>query len=344
MVSKARLADHNHNIRRPNSGKWFGNSGDASSPLSFSSRSGHGNLYPRPMTHWAGEYPDELMQPFFCQVHYGCESSHNHETSCSDIFDCFSCTCLPDSDVAFNKSALPRSFGCREILSDAMNFHKLTELSSNSHPLSEIKLLMGPAQFIRTISSTDNTSSSLLDGTEKANVESRGKIYNVLELKHLFVWVREYKGIHSNTLVEFPKANLFSAQTSHLSPFAARIAISFAPPNRKARQKKILAGVSVSGSVSWEELACESLCSGTLSSTRFSLNSCSQSGMSEHNGSHRSSGVSFLIGLGFWLAWVTAGLSVQSSLQHLNLTQALDGNQSHSDLPFLESYCRLTQL
>ena len=39
---------------------------------------------------------------------------------------------------------------------------------------------------------------------------------------------------------------------------------------------------------SWEELACESLRSGTLSSTRFSLNSCSHSGMSEHNGPHRS--------------------------------------------------------
>ena len=39
---------------------------------------------------------------------------------------------------------------------------------------------------------------------------------------------------------------------------------------------------------SWEELACESLCSGTLSSTRFSLFSCSHPGMSEHNGSPRS--------------------------------------------------------
>ena len=35
---------------------------------------------------------------------------------------------------------------------------------------------------------------------------------------------------------------------------------------------------------SCEELACESPCSGTLSSTRFSLNSCSHSGISEHNG------------------------------------------------------------
>ena len=39
-----------------------------------------------------------------------------------------------------------------------------------------------------------------------------------------------------------------------------------------------------SKNVSLEELACESLCSGTLSSTRFSLNSCSHSGISELNG------------------------------------------------------------
>ena len=49
--------------------------------------------------------------------------------------------------------------------------------------------------------------------------------------------------------------------------------------------------------------------------------------------------------LGFWLASVqTTGLSVPSSLQHVYLTQALDGNRSHSDLPFLESHCRLLLL
>ena len=57
----------------------------------------------------------------------------------------------------------------------------------------------------------------------------------------------------------------------------------------------------VSKDVSWEELAWESLCSGTLSSTRFSLNSCSHSGMSEHNGSLWIPfiGFSIFIGLGF---------------------------------------------
>ena len=89
----------------------------------------------------------------------------------------------------------------------------------------------------------------------------------------------------------------------------------------------------------------ESLYSITLSSTRFSLNSCNHSGMSEHNGSPRSiSWFSFLFGFGFlgWL-WATTGLTVLL-VQHVNLTQALDGNLSHSDLSFLESHCRLTQL
>ena len=55
---------------------------------------------------------------------------------------------------------------------------------------------------------------------------------------------------------------------------------------------------------SWQELACESLCSGTLSSTRFSLNSCSHSDMSEFNRSLRSkSWSSFLFGLGF-IGWL----------------------------------------
>ena len=54
---------------------------------------------------------------------------------------------------------------------------------------------------------------------------------------------------------------------------------------------------------SWEELACESLRSRTLSSTRFSLNSCSHSGLSEYNGSHRSvSWFSFSLNLDFSLA------------------------------------------
>ena len=62
----------------------------------------------------------------------------------------------------------------------------------------------------------------------------------------------------------------------------------------------LLAGVG-SKDGTWEELPCESLRSGTLSSTRFSLNSCSRSGMSEFNRSLRSkSRSSFLFGFGFW--------------------------------------------
>ena len=44
---------------------------------------------------------------------------------------------------------------------------------------------MEHAQFIQTISSTAKTSSSLFGWHWKANVESRGKIYNVQELKTL---------------------------------------------------------------------------------------------------------------------------------------------------------------
>ena len=51
-----------------------------------------------------------------------------------------------------------------------------------------------------------------------------------------------------------------------------------------------------------EELACESPRSGTLSSTKISLNSCSHSSMSEHNGLLRSLLGSFLWVLDFyWL-------------------------------------------
>ena len=137
----------------------------------------------------------------FCPVHHGSESSHFHKTSCSDISDSLPCSCFPDSAIASsNKSILPESFGCREKESDVMTFHKLTDLSFEftSHVRDQVT-----AQFIQTISSTDKTSSGLFRWHWKANVESRGKIYNTQELKHLFVRVREYKEIHSYTLIEF---------------------------------------------------------------------------------------------------------------------------------------------
>ena len=42
---------------------------------------------------------------------------------------CFSGSRFPDSANAFNMFILPRSFGCREVLSNAVGFHKLTQLS-----------------------------------------------------------------------------------------------------------------------------------------------------------------------------------------------------------------------
>ena len=50
-----------------------------------------------------------------------------------------------------------------------------------------------------------------------------------------------------------------------------------------------------------------------------------------------------LLVLDIELAFSTTGRPVLF-VQHVNLTQVLDGNLSHSDLPVLEWHCRLTQL
>ena len=64
---------------------------------------------------------------------------------------------------------------------------------------------------------------------------------------------------------------------------------------------------------SWEELACESLRSRT-SSTKFSLNSCGHSGISESpHGFLRSIVVSFSLGFGILLAWISSGFPDLSS-------------------------------
>ena len=69
---------------------------------------------------------------------------------------------------------------------------------------------------------------------------------------------------------------------------------------------------------SWDELAWEPPCNGISSSTKFSMNSCSHSGISEsseHNGSPRSIGVFFLFVFGFLLAWVSSGRHDLSSIE-----------------------------
>ena len=58
---------------------------------------------------------------------------------------------------------------------------------------------------------------------------------------------------------------------------------------------------------SWEELAWEPPCNGISSSTKFSLNSCNHSGISESHGFHRSIVVSFSFVFGILLAWVSSG-------------------------------------
>ena len=71
---------------------------------------------------------------------------------------------------------------------------------------------------------------------------------------------------------------------------------------------------------SWEELAWESPSAGISSSTNFSLNSCSHSGISDlarpvsaNKGSPRSLLGSFFFGFGFWLAWSISGRPDPSS-------------------------------
>ena len=65
---------------------------------------------------------------------------------------------------------------------------------------------------------------------------------------------------------------------------------------------------------SWEELAWEPPCNGISSSTKFSLNSCSHSGISESShGFPHFIGVSFLFGFGVLLAWVSSGFPDLSS-------------------------------
>ena len=96
------------------------------------------------------------------------------------------------------------------------------------------------------------------------------------------------------------------------------------PPIRRP----LLAGAG-SKDGSWEELACESLRSGTLSSMRFYLNSCSHSGISEQKKDYSilTRGFRSYMVLDFWLPWST-GLTVLS-VRHVHLTQILDRNLSH---------------
>ena len=84
-------------------------------------------------------------------------------------------------------------------------------------------------------------------------------------------------------------------------------------------------------------MACESLRSGTLSSTRFSLNSCSHSGISEYNGSLRSvPWFSFLFGFGFLV-----GL-VDGSTRSVGSTCELDTGAGWESIPLRSSRARVS--
>ena len=97
----------------------------------------------------------------------------------------------------------------------------------------------------------------------------------------------------------------------------------------------LLAG---SGDNPWEELACESLRSGTLSFTRFSLNSSSHSRISEWHGSPRTGSWSSLL-FGFWILVGLVNNSCEVSedygspvlaFPHVHLTRLRDGYLSRT--------------
>ena len=112
-------------VDRIRGSEWSGASSEEHSPRCVSSSREHGNLYPRPMTHWAGENPDELTRAFYAQFTMEASLRHFDKASSPNVFDGFSSSCLPNATVPFNKSVLLQVFGCREILSNTVCFHKL---------------------------------------------------------------------------------------------------------------------------------------------------------------------------------------------------------------------------
>ena len=113
----------------------------------------------------------------FCPVHHGGQSSRFHETSCSKIFDCLS---------RF-RHCQGGSFGCSEILSNAVSFHKLTEFSLEFTSHVRDQVIHGTCPTYPNHLKYRHNVIRPFGWHWKANVESRGKIYNGQELKHLFV-------------------------------------------------------------------------------------------------------------------------------------------------------------
>ena len=186
MVSKARLAAHNHDIRRPKSGEWSGNPNDASSPLCFSSRSDHGSLYPRPMT-LGRRVSRRVDAGLFCPVHMEASLRISTKLRAPTSLICLLGSRLPDSAIAFNKPFLPRSFGCCEILFDAVSFHKLTEFSLEFTSHVGDQVIHGTCPIYPFHLKYRQNVVWPFGRNWRANFESRGEVYTVQERKHLFV-------------------------------------------------------------------------------------------------------------------------------------------------------------
>ena len=157
MISKARLASHNHDMRRPTSGDRSGNSSDASSPPCFSSRSGQRNFYPRPMTHWAGEYPDELMRAFFAQVTMEARLRNSTKPPAPTSLITFLAAAFQIPPL---RSTSPLCHGASDAVKGCL-VPCASRNSPSSLPMPDV------VQLIRTTSCTENASPGFLDGTGK---------------------------------------------------------------------------------------------------------------------------------------------------------------------------------
>ena len=80
-----------------------------------------------------------------------------------------------------------------------------------------------------------------------------------------------------------------------------------------------------------------SLCVQELSSTRFSLNSCSRSRISEQNGSHRSFVV--IVFIWFWIFLVGLG---NGSSRSFRSTWSLDTVTGQESIPLRSSFARVS--
>ena len=289
MVSKARRAAHNHDIRRPNSGEWSGNSSDASSPLCFRPEvttavcilnrwligrasiqtSWCGRSLPSSTWRWVFAFARNLVlqhlwlpswQPLTRFRH--CVQQVRFATELQMPWNIGGCHGLP-----WTHRVLPRVHHVRD---------QVTRESCPTFP-NHLKYRW---DVIRP-----------LGWHWKADVESRGeiclfKISNTCSSGSASTkrstpttWLHLVY-VSANFAGKWLFGGFFSEKTSHLSSLAALIAIFLAPPIRKARHNSSLLGCP---RFLWTRMIANltalSTFSGTCASSRCGSSCNSSSGM-----------------------------------------------------------------